>query len=932
MGSQAVLQRNSDDYFHISVIPDVTALYAPKPSTRFWKHSLLYPSYVAALSAIILIVQFTLRISFVKRWVARIRGAPPVDADEYEAVEQRPSAATSNMSAGFLTEIKEYIRLQGGPVICAFGVMKLLSCLALVGLTIYAVIITPGPGEPKTTEFFEQDSDVYTEGKKKKKHRKNQLFSTAEWHEIALCAFYTYASLLALLSLSTRPRVRRLLSAHLSTILLFAFGVFAYRDLFPLATYTLKPKDGHNGWLTWTRIGILTFAGIVIPLCVPQVYTPLDPKNPVPPNPEQTASLLSFVSFSFLDSVILQSRKNPHLPYEDLPPLADYDHADHLVKRSFHTLDPAVKPTKERHFFWGLLSVFRVEYTKLVLIVIAKAFISLSGPIATNRLLYYLESKGKDAVIRPWVWALALFVSQLGGSIAIQWYIWIATRMMIHTEAIITQLVFEHSLKIRLAEDVSSSGSSPGSKSASTSIPQTPERRASTREETGSEGSGASDEAGPATTVVGSESQSPATKGKAKDVPKPTSPPSSDSGKGPKPEGHGANLVGKINNLVSTDLGNITDGRDFLIVILLSPLLLGLCIWFLYSILGWSAFVGLAVMLISIPLPGWVVKLVQGLQVERMKKTDGRVQAITETMSVLRMIKLFGWEKKVRAQIATKREEELHYIRNTSLLNLANMNINWVLPLLTMIATFATYTELLDRYATGKEVTIDAMPPTADRIAIGFSNATFSWHSTNGSTPGSGQTPSRRNFQLRIEGDLLFKKNKINLIIGPTGCGKTSLLMALLGEMHFKPEAVDSWFNLPRDGGVAYAAQESWVQNATIKDNILFGAPFDEERYKKVLNQCALERDLTLFEGGDLTEVGEKGMTLSGGQKARVTLARAVYSNAQTLLLDDILSALDVHTSRWIVDKCLRGDLLKDRTVLLVVSSEDFVICLLALT
>lgn len=93
---------------------------------------------------------------------------------------------------------------------------------------------------------------------------------------------------------------------------------------------------------------------------------------------------------------------------------------------------------------------------------------------------------------------------------------------------------------------------------------------------------------------------------------------------------------------------------------------------------------------------------------------------------------------------------------------------------------------------------------------------------------------------------------------------------------------------------------------------------FDEERYKKVLYQCALERDLELFQAGDETEVGEKGLTLSGGQKARVTLARAIYSKADIILLDDVLAALDVHTAKWIVEKCLQGDLIKHRTILMV--------------
>ena len=167
---------------------------------------------------------------------------------------------------------------------------------------------------------------------------------------------------------------------------------------------------------------------------------------------------------------------------------------------------------------------------------------------------------------------------------------------------------------------------------------------------------------------------------------------------------------------------------------------------------------------------------------------------------------------------------------------------------------------------------------------------------------------------------MVFKQGKTNLIVGPTGCGKTSLLMALLGELHYVPSGPDSWFNLPRENGVAYVAQESWVQNETIRDNILFGSEFDDVRYRKVIHQCGLSQDLTLFEAGDKTEVGEKGLTLSGGQKARVTLARAVYSQAQVLILDDVLAALDVHTAKWIVEKCLQGDLVRGRTVLLVVS------------
>lgn len=199
-------------------------------------------------------------------------------------------------------------------------------------------------------------------------------------------------------------------------------------------------------------------------------------------------------------------------------------------------------------------------------------------------------------------------------------------------------------------------------------------------------------------------------------------------------------------------------------------------------------------------------------------------------------------------------------------------------------------TELLDRHANQNngDSTQVLTSPSHDPEAFGFHNATFAWSQ---SLARSKSTPGRRNFRLRIDGDLFFQKGKINLILGPTGSGKTSMLLALLGELHFMPSP-DSWYNLPRGDGVAYAAQEPWVQNETIKvrifeftryhvylsrfiqDNILFGQKYDAERYRKglrrsfllvsllnltlshflVLYQCALEPDLALFEVCDKVE------------------------------------------------------------------------------
>ncbi len=125
-----------------------------------------------------------------------------------------------------------------------------------------------------------------------------------------------------------------------------------------------------------------------------------------------------------------------------------------------------------------------------------------------------------------------------------------------------------------------------------------------------------------------------------------------------------------------------------------------------------------------------------------------------------------------------------------------------------------TQTELLDTFTERPTDNINTSDSEAHKDDIGCGNAHFTW--TNGPADG-GITPSKRTFRLRIEDELVFKKGKFNLIVGPTGVGKTSLLMALLGEMHYIPLGPNSWTNLPREGGVAFVAQESWIQSETIR-------------------------------------------------------------------------------------------------------------------
>ncbi|KAF8898485.1 hypothetical protein BD779DRAFT_1607278 [Infundibulicybe gibba] len=932
--------------------------------------TLAIPAYVVIASAVGLLLHIILVSSPVQRIYARItsRGSNPL--------EQESSSHTYIQPTGMMAEVREHVATHGGRVIFAHKIARLVGCLTLLGLSVASAIIdesSKGPHE-RVTIF----------GKWGKKHKgkthPSPALSVTEWLELAMCICYLYASLLALVSISAKARWSKVAARHLNTLLIITFGVYCYRDLFPLATFTRSPLDLKEGWIIWAKILVLTATAVIIPLVVPREYVPVDPRNPmITPNPEQTASLVSLVVYAFLDPIIFLAYRIPHLSHDQLPPLADYDYAKFLRTKSFPHID-TFAGGKGRHLFFGLMRVFRREYCILACMIIIQVSFSFASPLGINRLLYYLESGGEDAFIRPWFWVLWLFLGPTLGSISFQWYIYIATRTLVRAECIITQLVFEHALRIRVKAETP--GSSPPS-SSSVSVSSTPD----TVSIADQEGSGSDPEI--AHSVGGTESETlqassssvksgTSSKGKAKSI--------KDESDGSE-HSSASNLVGKINNLVTTDLGNIVDSRDFLLVLLYLPLQITLCIWFLYVVLGWSAFVGLGVILLLFPVPGYVAKRIASVQSTRLKKTDARVQTVTETMNVLRMIKLFGWESKINTKVAGKRDEELVWIWKRQILDLINGNLKQTIIMkqdlnaskvfssmsvfdmlrdqlhmvfysinqsvtgkvsLDRVNDFLHNTELLDSFSEKDVVEFLPEDPTSSDL-IGFRDATFVW---SDDVTGS-LTPSKRHFSLRIEGELIFKPGCINLIVGPTGSGKTSLLMALLGEMHFMPPGPNSWFNLPRKNGIAYAAQESWVQNETIRvyqkyqvpeivlteliltGKYCFGAPFDEERYKKVLKQCCLERDLTLFEAGDQTEVGEKGLTLSGGQKARITLARAIYSQAQTILLDDVLAALDVHTAKWIVDKCFTGDLIQGRTILLVTHNvamaepiADFVVSL----
>ena len=157
-----------------------------------------------------------------------------------------------------------------------------------------------------------------------------------------------------------------------------------------------------------------------------------------------------------------------------------------------------------------------------------------------------------------------------------------------------------------------------------------------------------------------------------------------------------------------------------------------------------------------------------------------------------------------------------------------------------------------------------------------------------------------------------IKRGQLVAIVGAVGAGKSSILSGLIGEMLHLSGSVTF------GGKIAYCSQSAFIQNATLRDNVLFGQPWDEARYWQVLKDASLIADCLQLPDGELTEIGERGINISGGQKQRVNVARALYYDAHVVLFDDPLSALDAHIGQALFDNAMRSLIRDGKTVVLV--------------
>ncbi|KAG9104389.1 hypothetical protein FRC06_002943 [Ceratobasidium sp. 370] len=392
---------------------------------------------------------------------------------------------------------------------------------------------------------------------------------------------------------------------------------------------------------------------------------------------------------------------------------------------------------------------------------------------------------------------------------------------------------------------------------------------------------------------------------------------------------------GDVVNLMSVDASRLQDLCTYGLIAFSGPLQIVLAFVSLYNLLGWPAFVGVAIMVVSLPLNTFIARILKQMQGEQMKNRDKRTRLMSELLNNIKSIKLYAWEDSfIRRVLTVRNEQELKMLRKIGVTTAVSTTLWTGVPLLVAFGSFATAA-----YTGSKPLTADVIFPCISLFnLLQFPLAMFA-NITSQLVEASVAVTRIRKFLLSdelqpdarsvdesevAEGgivleiqngdfkwsqslleptlqhiDLTIHKGELIGVLGRVGCGKTSLLSAIVGEMIREEGTVKVM------GKIAYAPQNAWIMNATIRENILFSHRYDEEFYNVVLDACALRPDLALFSDGDLTEVGEKGITLSGGQRARISLARTVYARADLYLLDDPLAAVDAHVARHVFDQVI---------------------------
>lgn len=418
-------------------------------------------------------------------------------------------------------------------------------------------------------------------------------------------------------------------------------------------------------------------------------------------------------------------------------------------------------------------------------------------------------------------------------------------------------------------------------------------------------------------------------------------------------EAKSSRTTGDIVNLMSVDTQRLQDLCQNLQLIWSGPFQIILCLISLYNLLGNAMWIGVTILLFTIPLNTRLYNYQKNLQKTQMRVKDERTGLISEILNNIKSLKLYAWENPYKEKLTyVRNEKELKNLKKIGIFQAGNQFIYNSTPFVVSSSTFGLFIVLykntplttdlvftalalfnllgfplmalpwtinniiesqvalkrLTDFLVSDEIEEDVITryPTVEKngdVAVEIVDADFLW--------------SRQPYKTAMVNiNYKAKKGELNCVLGKVGSGKSALIQALLGGLHKTKGSISV------AGSVAYVPQTAWIMNGTIKENILFGCKYEPEFYQKTLAACALLADLEILTDGDQTQVGEKGISLSGGQKARLSLARAVYARSDVYLLDDVLSAVDEHVGKHITRNVLGPQgLLKNKTRILATNS-----------
>ncbi len=460
--------------------------------------------------------------------------------------------------------------------------------------------------------------------------------------------------------------------------------------------------------------------------------------------------------------------------------------------------------------------------------------------------------------------------------------------------------------------------------------------------------------------------------------------------------------VGKIVNMMASDVNILLRMGCDLHQLYGAPLEVTIAAVFLYKLMGWSALVGFSILVAAIPVNYVWGEVAVKKQREYSTARDQRMSLMTELVEAMRFVKIQGVESQWEERVAAARRNEIRKLIWSRFMTFLFELLWTVIPVLVTLVSFFFYVKIakeeltvstaftaialftmirpplnaipgflmggliamvsvqrLESFLNEQEVEEAISQLSRQRTAtqthsqayrdeenaetpdhdsnnqLAIKNVTFRWHAKQSTASAvvsrndREQTTSQTDYSDFCLRDISvdFPAGRLSLIIGPTGSGKSSMLAAILGEMLESQDGqvIRNKFDTSGASRFSYASQLPWLENGkSVRDNILFGTPLDAARYQTCIHACALQDDLDSMDDGDLTQIGSH--TVSGGQKARISLARALYARSDTVLLDDVLSAVDTRVQRHLVRHALLGTLAHGRRLVLVTHHVDLLI------